>query len=349
MNKIQKTLTLLMALSFLFLTSCENKKTEDKEVLNVFNWGEYIDEELIKEFEKETNIKVNYSTFLTNEEMYTKVKNKADSYDLLMPSDYMIEKMIQEDMLEEINFGNVPNFKNVSAELLKKGFDMDNKYSVPYFWGTLGILYNTKEVTENVDSWKILFDEKYKGKILMYDSERDSFMPALSLLGYDINTNKESEVKEAIEMLKKQKDLVLAYVIDDGTDKMISGEAAISLCWSGEAIVCMNENPDLKYIIPKELSNIWFDSMVIPKTSQNKEAAEKFINFFSKPSIAKRNSEAVGYASPIKEVMDSLSEEELQNPAVRPKKEDYDRLVVFRHDDKAMELKVNAWLKLKED
>lgn len=350
---MKKRFVLLLALIMLLglaLSSCSSEKAEsnDKGVVNVFNWGEYIDQDIIKEFEEKTGYKVNYSIFSTNEEMYQKLAANAEAYDVLIPSDYMIQRLIEEDRLLEIDRNNIPNFKNVDPASLGKEFDPENKYSVPYFWGTVGILYNSTMVDDVVDSWDILFNEKYAKKIFMYDSERDSFMVALTKLGYSMNSTDKKEIEKAKELLIKQKPLVLALVIDEGMDKMIAGEAALSLSWSGEAMATIKENPDLRYAIPKEGSNVWLDSMVIPKTAQNKEGAEAFINFILEDEISKKNMLFTGYTSSNKNVKSMIDEEWASNIAAYPPQEALDRCEVFRYSPETAKLMAEYWLEINQ-
>lgn len=269
----------------------------------VYNWGEYIDPDIITMFEEETGIDVIYEEYETNEIMYPKIQSGAIAYDLVFPSDYMIQRMIQNDLLAEIDFDNIPNLKNIDETYLEKSkeFDPENKYSIPYLWGTVGILYNKTMVDEPIDSWSVLWDEKYKDNILMQDSVRDAFGVTLKYLGYSLNSTDLDELEEAKNLLIQQKPLVQAYVVDQVRDKMIGNEAAIGVIYSGEALVCQEENPDLEYVIPKEGSNIWIDSMVIPKNAKNKENAEAFINFLCRPDIAKMNFEYITYSIPNKE------------------------------------------------
>lgn len=288
--------------------------------LKVYNWGEYIDESVIKQFEKETGIKVTYDVFETNEEMYPIIEAGAVKYDVVCPSDYMIEKMIQNDRLAEINWDNVPNIKNIGANHMEKSksFDPENKYSVPYTWGTVGILYNTTMVDEVPDSWDILWDSKYKGEILMQNSVRDAFMVSLKSLGYSMNTMDKAELEEAKQKLIAQKPLVDAYVIDQVRDKMIGGAAAIGVIYSGEVLFTQGENEDLAYVIPKEGSNIWIDSWVIPKNAENKENAEKWIDFLCRGDIAAKNFEYITYATPNTEALSLIDEEITSNRSVFP-------------------------------
>ena len=280
----------------------------------VYNWGEYIDPDVIDLFEEETGIDVVYEEYETNEIMYPKIQSGAIAYDVVCPSDYMIQRMIGNDLLAEINYDNIPNLKYIDDTYMKmsQGFDPENKYSVPYLWGTVGILYNKSMVDEPVDSWGILWDEKYKDSILMQDSVRDAFAVALKYLGYSLNSTDLDELQAAKNLLIEQKPLVQAYVIDQVRDKMIGNEAALGVIYSGEALYCQEENPDLEYAIPKEGTNLWIDSWVIPKNAKNKENAEAFINFLCKPEIAKMNFDYITYSIP-----NTAGRELIEDPAMR--------------------------------
>lgn len=284
----------------------------------VYNWGEYIDPQVIEMFEEETGYKVHYEEFETNEEMYTIIAKGARTYDVICPSDYMVEKMIENDLLAEINYDNVPDVKNIGEQYMTsaEGFDPGNKYCVPYCWGTVGICYNTKMVDEEVNSWSILFDEKYEGEILMQASVRDAYCVALSYLGYSINTLNEEELEEATDLLIEQKPLVQAYVIDQVRDKMIKNAAALAVIYSGEAIYMQEENPDLEYVVPDEGSNVWIDGWVIPKDCQNKEAAEAWINFMCDPEIALMNFEYITYSTPNVAARELIEDEEIRNSQI---------------------------------
>lgn len=303
---------------------------DDRTVLNVYNWGDYIDESVIKDFEKEFNIRVNYETFATNEDMYVKIKSGGTNFDVAIPSDYMIERMIREDMLLKIDMNNVPNYQNIDERFTNLPFDPKNEYSVPYMWGTVGILYNTKFVDETVDSWDILWSEKYRKQILMLDSQRDSIGIALKKLGYSLNSRDTNELEAAKGELIRQKPLVLAYVGDEVKDKMVADEAALAVVWSGDAVAMMEDNENLRYVVPKEGSNLWFDNMVIPKTSKNKKQAELFINFMSRPEIALKNTEYIGYSTTNKETMKLLDSEILNNPTAYPPDNIINRCEVFK-------------------
>lgn len=314
-------LLLVTTLNLFLLIGCQ--KNYDEKVY-VYNWGEYIDKEAIKLFEDETGIKVIYDEFETNEEMYPKIQAGAAFYDVVCPSDYMIEKMIDNDLLAEIDFNNIPNIKNIGEEYLEssKEFDPENKYSVPYCWGTLGILYNKTMVKEVVDSWDIIFDEEYSGEILMIDSIRDAFAIALKSLGYSLNSTNESELEEAKALLQQQYPIVQAYVIDQVRDKMIGGDAAVGIIYSGEAIYTKRENPDLEYVVPKEGSNLWIDSWVIPKSSKNKANAEAFINFMARPDIALMNFEYITYSTPNVAARELIEDPDIKNSEIAFPNED---------------------------
>ncbi len=295
------------------------RSTSDQQVI-VYNAGEYIDPEVLELFEEETGIEVVYEEFETNEIMYPKIQSGAIAYDVVCPSDYMIQRMLENDLLAEINWDNIPNIKNIGDIYMEqsKQFDPENKYSVPYMWGTVGILYNTKMVDEPIDSWDVLWDEKYKDNILMQDSVRDAFGITLKYLGYSLNSTDLDELTAARNKLIEQKPLVQAYVVDQARDKMIGNEAAMAVIYSGEAITCQLQNPDLEYVIPKEGSNVWIDSWVIPKNAKNKENAEAFINFICRPEISKMNFDYITYSIPNTEGRKLLDEEYRDNPIVFP-------------------------------
>lgn len=310
------TLVILITGGGIFYGS-KNKMRSEEQVI-VYNWGEYIDPDVIPMFEEETGISVIYEEFETNEIMYPKIKSGAIAYDVVCPSDYMIERMVREDLLAEINWDNVPNIKNIDPTYMdqSKSFDPDNAYSVPYCFGTVGILYNKTMVDEPIDSWNVLWDPKYTDNILMQDSVRDAFAVALKRKGYSLNSTDVNELEEATADLIEQKPLIQAYVIDQVRDKMIGNEAAIGVIYSGEAIYTQWENENLEYVIPKEGSNVWIDSWVIPKNAQNKENSEKFINFLCRPDIALMNFEYITYSTPNKEARALIEDEELRNSTI---------------------------------
>ncbi|MDR1627095.1 MAG: spermidine/putrescine ABC transporter substrate-binding protein, partial [Spirochaetia bacterium] len=291
--------------------------------------GDYIDETVLADFEAQTGIAVNYETFATNEDMYIKVKQGGTRYDVIVPSDYMIARLIAEGMLEKIDAGKIPTYANIGKRYLGLGFDPTNEYSVPYMWGTFGILYNAKMVDEPVESWSIMWNPKYKKQILMMDSVRDSLAVAFLLLGYSLNTTDRAELEAAGKLLAEQKPLVLAYVGDNGKDMMAQEEAALAMSWSGDAVAVREQNPDLHYVIPKEGTNLWVDSMVIPKNSEHKKEALLFIDFMNRPEIAKKNVEYIGYATPNMAAYGLLDEETRSDPAAYPPDEALARWDVF--------------------
>ena len=321
------------------------------EKLVVYNWGEYIDPEVLTMFEEETGIDIVYEEFETNEILYPKISSGAIAYDVICPSDYMIQRMIENDLLSEINFDNIPNLKNIGKQYLEQSrqFDPENKYSVPYCWGTVGILYNKMMVDEPVDSWSILWDPKYKDNILMQDSVRDAFGVTLKYLGYSLNSTDLDELNEAKNLLIEQKPLVQAYVIDQVRDKMIGNEAALGVIYSGEAIYTQKENPNLEYVIPKEGSNIWIDSWVIPKNAEHKENAEKFINFLCRPDIALMNFEYITYSTPNEAARELIEDESIRNSEIAfPDLSKYDNLETFQYlGTEADQVYGDLWNKVK--
>ena len=316
-----------------FYYSKENNVMNSQKVV-VYNWGEYLDPEVLTIFEEETGIDVVYEEFETNEILYPKISSGAIAYDVICPSDYMIQRMIENNLLAEIDFDNIPNIKNIGKDYMEQSrqFDPENKYSVPYCWGTVGILYNKTMVKEPVTSWSILWDEKYKDNILMQDSVRDAFGVTLKYLGHSLNSTDLDELTEARDLLIKQKPLVQAYVIDQVRDKMIGNEAAIGVIYSGEAIYTQKENPDLEYVIPEEGSNIWIDSWVIPKNAENKENGEKFINFLCRPDIALKNFEYITYSTPNVEARKLIEDESIRNSEIAfPDLSKYENLETFQY------------------
>lgn len=295
---------------------------EEKIVLNVYNWGEYIEQSTIDMFEeKYSYIDVNYTTYDSNEAMYSKIVSGAASYDIVIPSDYMVSKLIQEGMLAELDYSNIPNFKYVGEVYKNLSYDPENKYTVPYFWGTVVIIYNSRHVDEADvadESLDLLWNEKYAGKILMFDNPRDSFGIALTKLGYSMNSETDSEWLEAAKILSEQKPIVQAYVMDAIFDKMESGEAWIAPYYAGDALIIQETNPDVKFFIPREGTNMFFDSMCVLNTTEHKKEAELFINFMCEPEIAAMNAETVGYATPNTEAEKLLDPEITKNPLVYP-------------------------------
>ena len=296
------------------------KKFEGQGVeINVCNWGEYIsideggDEfDTNTEFEKLTGIQVNYTTFATNEELYAKLKEGAADYDVVIPSDYMISRMINEGMLEELELERIPNAKYMDEDLDTEAYDPEGKYSVPYMWGVIGIVYNKTLVDEEDikdPSWDILWNEKYKGSIFMFSNPRDAFGIALMKLGYSVNTENSNELLEAAELLKEQKPLVQAYIMDEIFDKMGGGEAALAPYYAGDAMTMMDDNEDLDFVIPDEGTNLYIDAMCIPDGAPHKEAAEMYINYMCETEVALANCEYTCYSTPHTEAYELLDED----------------------------------------
>jgi len=277
-------------------------------VVNVHNWGEYIDESIFKIFERETGIKVNYSTYETNEALYSLLRRGGAIIDIIIPSDYMIARMIEEDMLAELDFTNIPNFSLIDERYKGLSFDPGNRFSVAYMTGTVGLIYNSAIISEDITSWSSLFDESYSGQILMFDNPRDAFGITLKYLGYSLNTVNEDEIREAFELLVRQRPLLQAYVMDQIFDKLESGEAWIGPYYAGDFLIMAENNPDLRFTRPIEGTNYFVDAMCIPKDAENKTNAEIFIDFMSRTDIALMNMEYVMYASANSEAAAEFSE-----------------------------------------
>ena len=352
MKRKATILLLLAALCLPVMTGCGAQAGSGEQVI-VYNWGEYIDPDVLASFEQETGIEVVYDEFETNEIMYPKVESGASAYDVICPSDYMIKKMIEHDLLQEIRWENIPNISNIDPLYMSESqqFDPDNKYSVPYCWGTVGILYNKTMVDEPIDSWSVLWDEKYANNILMQDSVRDAFMVPLKWKGYSLNSVNPSELEEAKELLIRQKPLVQAYVVDQVRDKMIGNEAAMGVIYSGEAIYTQRENEDLEYVIPKEGSNIWIDSWVIPKNAPHVSNAEKFIDYMCRADIALKNFEFITYSTPNKAARELIEDEEIKNsPIAFPDLSQYPNLEAYLYlGDEADAMYNELWKEVKSN
>ena len=331
MKKVALFLSVLLLVCC--FTACSGSSS-DTVTLNVLNWGDYIDEDLLVQFTQETGIEINYTTMANNEEMLVKLQQPDCIYDMCFPSDYIIEKLIALDLLHELDKENISNLVNIDERFMNLDFDPGNKYSVPYMWGTVGILYNTTMVDDPVNSWNILWNEKYAGKILMYDSIRDTIGVALMRNGASINTRDEADIKAAEEALIAQKPLVLAYLGDSIKDRMISGGAALSVVYSGDAMWCMDEeegNTDLAYAIPDSGTNLWFDNIVIPKSSQHAQEAEAFINFLCDAQVAKQNAQYIGYSTPNKAALALMDAYYTESDVYNPPQEVLDKCEIF-HD-----------------
>ncbi len=324
-KKILPKLLLLLTVAALMTPIFCSCVQSDVTVLNVYNWGEYIsdgsedsydtnaafEEWYLAEYGKE--VKVNYTTYASNEDMYAKLKSGAVKYDIVIPSDYMIELMIEEDMLEEIDFSNIPNYQYIDEKYRNLFYDPDNKYSVPYTYGMVGIIYNTKMVEGTPDSWSLMWDENYKGKILNFNNPRDAFGTAMYKLGIDVNTSDTADWDAAFEALKAQKPLVQSYVMDEIFNKMKGASAAIAPYYAGDFLTMYDDNNDLAFYYPKEGTNVFIDAICIPKGTQHKDIAEAYINFMLSEDAAIANAEYIGYASPNTLVRDSAEYAEYMN------------------------------------
>ena len=352
--KIKILALLLVSLMTLGLAGCGSDGDKKNEVVYVYSWGDYLDPEVLKIFEKETGIHVILDEFDTNESMYPRVAEGAVHYDVICPSDYMIQKLIDNNLIQPLDFTKLENAKkNIGEEFFKQSesFDPGNKYSVPYCWGTVGIIYDKTKVTDPVDSWNILWNEKYKGQILMQDSARDALMIPLKLMGKSMNETDKDVLAQAQEMLVKQKPLVQAYVVDEVKDKLIGSEAAMGVVFSGEALIILRENPNMDFAIPKEGTNFWIDGWVITKDAQNVDNAHKFIDFMCRPDIAVMNFDYLGYSTPNTAVQELEEDEDIKNsPIAFPSPEVYSGQETYKYLGNQMDEYYNSlWMKVKVD
>jgi spermidine/putrescine transport system substrate-binding protein len=318
-------------------------------IVNVFNWEDYISEDVLKMFEEETGITVNYMRFTTNEDMMIQVTTNPSAFDVVFPSDYCVERLIADGLLAKIDFANVPNNGYTMTDLLNPAYDPTGEYSVPYMWGTVGILYNKTMVKTPVNSWGILWDEAYIGSVFMMDSIRDTMGITLKYLGYSMNTRNPAELQEATLKLieQKHKGIVKAYQVDETKDKMIAGEAALALVWSGDAQYAIDLNSDLAYVVPDEGSNIWVDAMVIPADAKNKGNAEAFINFLCRPDIAKINCEAILYSTPNTGAIEMMGETYTSNGTMNPSQETISKCEFFSDIRDFMTIYNTLWSQIK--
>lgn len=321
----------------------KNEKIDYVEEITVYNAAEYMDLSTIEDFEREYKIKVNYKEFESNEALYNDVSLNSGRYDVLVPSDYMIDRLIKEDKLEKINKANISNLSNISSEYLNPEYDKANDYVVPYMTGTVGILYNKALVKEDVSSWNILWDSNYKGQIWMWDSMRDAIGVSLKRLGYSMNSSNENELNEAKKALIAQSSILRGYAEEESRDAMIADEGALALVYSGEAKFAIDQNPNLAYVIPKEGSNKFVDGFVIVKGTKHKDAAEKFINFMCRSNIAVRNMTSTGYTSPIKGAWDEFG----NNKIMFPSQEELARCESFLYDEKATQNYTKIWREIR--
>lgn len=373
---MRKTLNLLLICFILLLSaSCGVSEDEETEVMslsvsdteyytqlqgkgisiNVYNWGEYISDgsdgmlDVNAEFTRLTGIDVNYSTYATNEELYAKLKGGGASYDIIIPSDYMISRMIKENMLQKLDLENIPNLSNISDNFINPEYDPNNEYSVPYTWGTVGIIYDKTAIDEQNFGWEILWEEKYKDQILMFDNPRDAFAVAELLLGYSLNTENPTEIIGASQKLKEQKTLVQAYVMDEIFDKMGAGEAVLAPYYAGDALTLMDEYDHLGFCIPKSGTNLFIDAMCIPVSAREKKAAEMYINFMCEPDVAYSTTSYIGYSTPNKKAFDML-DDEVKNDKISYPDDVYlnDNTEIYTNlSDEANELMQQKWTEMK--
>lgn len=342
------SLSIFILLIGAFFVGCSKDSSEQ---ISFLNYGENIDKETLKEFEKKYGIKVNVETFDDMETMYQKISKGGVKYDVILVSDALMPRMIEKGLIQELNKDNIPNISQMDKDYLNLQIDPGNKYSVPYMFGTVGLIYNKEVVKEKVDSWDILWDEKYKDKVFMFDTYRDTMGAALKKLGYSLNSKNPKEIEEAKELLIKQRETVNPiYGVDNGTTMIPAGESDINMIWSGEGLNLQDENPNLVYVVPKEGANFWIDSLCIPKNAENVEGAEKFINFVSDKESALRIADEIGYTTPNKEARLAQPDNVKNNPNAYMPKEIMDRCEIY--EDFPMDVKKiydNAWINIKSD
>lgn len=302
-----------------------------QDTLTIYNWGDYIDPSLIDEFENQTGYHVNYETFDSNEAMFTKIKQGGTHYDIVIPSDYMIQKMNREHLLIPLDKSKIHGLDNISSKFLNQPFDPGNRYSIPYFWGTLGIVYNPQKLEGiSIQHWRDLWNPKLKNQILLIDGAREVMGLALNRLGYSINTEDKAQLHQAYQVLCKLRPNIKAIVADEMKMYMANGEANVAVTFSGEANDMISKNKQLCYVVPPEGSNLWFDNIVIPKTVKNKEAAYSFINFMLEPQHAAQNAEYIGYATPNWRAKKLLPKSIQNNPSMYPNEKSMQHLEVYK-------------------
>ncbi len=350
---IRRVVTVFLALAMAAaMSGCGNTAGAGGRSLTVFNYSEYMDPDMIKLFTEETGIEIKYEEALTAEDMYTKYKSGAVDYDLLCTCDYMLGRLINEGETREIPFDSFKNLGNIGQKYMdmSEAFDPGNKFTLPYFWGTIGILYDTSVVKEPVDSWSVLFDHSHAGDIIMQNSIRDTYMVALKYLGYSLNTTNENEIKEAQELLLAQKPDVQAYLVDEARDEVVAGNAAMAVVYSGEAYLGRQYNENLEYVVPKEGSNIWVDSWCITKNCKDVEAAALFLDFLCREDVASRNFEYIYYSTPNNAVIDSLSSEDRADTALVPPETVFDTCeICTQYDEETSRMYNGLWKELKSD
>lgn len=347
MKRLVKLMSLILSVVMMTAVFVGCGKKDSSKVVNFLNYGENIDDETIKLFQEEYGIKVNVETFDDMETMYNKVKAGGVKYDAILVSDSFMDRMIGDDLVKELNKENIPNLEEMDEAYLNLDFDPGNKYSVPYMFGTVGIIYNKDVITEPVDSWDIMWNETYKDEIFMFNTYRDTMGAALKKLGYSLNSEDPAQIEEAKNILLKQKPLVKLYGSDLGTETIASGETALNMIWSGEGLNLQDEYPNLKYVVPKEGANFWIDNIAIPWNAQNVEGAEKFINFVSGKDAALRIADQIGYTTPNKLAREEQPDNVKNNPNAYMPKEIMDRCEIYKDFSKEVkELYDTAWTEI---
>jgi len=328
-----------------YAAEVDRSKLSDQ--LNIYNWSDYIAEDTIPNFEKEFGVKVNYDTYEDNEAMLAKLQSGATGYDICVPTGYMVEILIKSGLLAPIDHGNIPNINGVSDIFKDPPYDPGRKHSVPWQWGTTGFAYNSKQVAAPVDSWNLMWDPKYKGKITMLDDMRSAISVALKKLGYSLNTTSEKELMAAKALLLEQKSLLKAYISAPVKSLLISGEVWLSQLWVGDTLMAADENGDIQYCIPKEGCEVWDDNLVIPKTAPHKYTAEVWMNFCLRPEVSAAVSNYVHYATPVEAAKKFIAPEDLGNPGIYPSAEVMERLEFQKDVGEATRMYDQIWTELK--
>jgi spermidine/putrescine transport system substrate-binding protein len=360
MRKLSRIFSLVLALAlvvpvFAGCFTAEAAAASDTVTINVYNWGQYISDgtdgylDVNAAFTEATGIKVNYMTYDTNESLYTKLKTGGSTYDIIIPSDYMAGRLIDEGLVQKIDYSNIPNYSYIDEAYKNTAYDPTNEYSVPYTWGTVGVIYNTKYVDEaDVGSWDLLWNSKYSGKILMFDNNRDAFAIAEASLGYSLNTTDESELRAAADYLAQQKPLVQSYVMDQIFDKMIREEAWIAPYYAGDYLWMVDDNEDLAFYFPEETYNMYIDCFMIPTSAEHKAEAEAYINFLLDPEICGQNLEYLGYSAPESAAKDYMDQEVAESEIAYPSEETLERSENFLYlPAETNQLMDSLWLEVK--
>lgn len=343
------TFLLLFAVSATVAFGCSPTGGNQQQVLSIYNYASYIAPEAIAQFEKENNVEIQYDTFENSDALYAKLKQGNPGYDLIFPADYIVKIMAQENMIEPLNIQNIPNQKNLDPKFINQSFDPENKYSLPYQWGTMGIGYSLKATKGDINSWAAMFDPKYTGKTTWQDDARYTLAGVLMYLGLDPNTTNPEEINKARDLLIKNKNMIAAFVPDTGQALLDQGEVSLTMEWSGDIFQVMKENPNLRYAIPKEGTIIFSDNMAIPKGARHKELAEKFINFALRPEVGAKISNFTRFGSPNKAAIDKglIDPKDLKNPQIYPPAEVLAKMKFLEDVGKATALYDRAWTEVK--